>query len=172
MNEKEGIYLIGEYLVYSSWLEKHINQCLDHFQFDKPVFDSIQKESFDFKCKRLRNYLHILEAYHHLDQQDLTYYYEHLGSLEVEFIPVRRLRNLLAHAIVDGSMIHSSRRLRGENSLGMNMTTDELMSHVSSLKLMVTRAETFFDQFEKFLSQHKKRKGPLQDPLIQNRLDQ
>lgn len=85
--QNHGIFLIGEYLVLSSWLEKYINKCLDHFQFDKPVFDSIEKESFDFKCKRLRNYLQILESYGHFFGSELGYFYEHLSSLEVEFIP-------------------------------------------------------------------------------------
>lgn len=172
MNERDVTFLIGEYLVFSSWLEKHINSCLDHFQFDKPVFDSIEKESFDFKCKRLRNYLHILEAYQHFGDEDLSYYYEHLGSLEVEFIPVRRLRNLLAHATIDGSTIHSSRRIRGENSAGMKMSGVELASQVSKLKLMVTRSEVFFSRFENFLTEHQKKKGPLQDPYIENNLNQ
>lgn len=170
--EEQGTYLIGEYLVLSSWLERHINKCLEHFQFDKPVFDSIEKESFDFKCKRLRNYLHILEAYGHFDQEDLTYYYEHLGSLEVDFIPVRRLRNLLAHAVVTNGQITSSRRVRGENSAGMNMSLEQLEAECARIRINVVRSQEFFHQFDGFLSRVDKKKGRLADPFLSRQMDQ
>lgn len=163
---KAGICLIGEYLVLSSWLERYINRCLDHFQFDKPIFDSIEKESFDFKCKRLRNYLHILEAYGHFQEMDLTSYYEMLGSLEVDFFPIRRLRNLLAHAIVSGDEIISSRRSKGENSLGVRMSLEQLRSERERLHALVVRAEEFFEKLDAFLALNANKKGPVQDPYL------
>jgi hypothetical protein len=175
MNEdnRAGTCLIGEYLVLSSWLERYINRCLDHFQFDKPIFDSIEKESFDFKCKRLRNYLHILEAYGHFQEMDLTSYYELLGSLEVEFYPIRRLRNLLAHAIVSGEEIVSSRRSKGENSLGMRMSVEQLRLEKNKLESLVSRAEDFFEKLDAFLTLNTNKKGPVQDPFLNHaNLDQ
>lgn len=164
MNREEFVLLqIGNYLVLSSSLEKHINVCLEYFLFDRPVFDSIEKESFDFKCKRLRNYLKLMESCSYvLEEQEKVY--ENLSSLEVEFIPVRRLRNFLAHALLEDEMILSTRRFKGENNARMNMSFEDLNVEVESLRKLVRKSADFFyqlgSQLEKRQIKKDLRRGP------------
>lgn len=64
-------------------------------------------------------------------------------------------------------MITSSRRIRGGNSVGMQMSLEELTAERNKLATLVIRSETFFQKLETYLLSQALKKGPSPDPHYQ-----